>query len=255
MKTIIIDDEILSIETLSRMLLEYDDIEVVGSACNTMVAEGLIKAASPDLVFLDVELPGKSGVDFIREVKRLTQGRCRVVMYTGHKDSMLSSFRNEAFDFLLKPVDRNELSAVIQRLRLHVESSSHEVSDNHSADINSTVRREREKLIFNTNSSDFRVVSIADIGLFCYNSDQRIWEVVVSGYEEPIRLKRNVNYETLLALDPCFVQVSQRLVININCLMEVCDNVCRLYPPFDHINNVKVARLYRKKLISRFNTI
>ena len=76
MKTIIIDDEILSIETLSRMLLEYDDIEVVGSACNTTVAEGQIKAASPDLVFLDVELPGMSGVDFIREVKRLTQGRC-----------------------------------------------------------------------------------------------------------------------------------------------------------------------------------
>ena len=58
------------------MLLEYDDIEVVGSACNTTVAEGQIKAASPDLVFLDVELPGMSGVDFIREVKRLTQGRC-----------------------------------------------------------------------------------------------------------------------------------------------------------------------------------
>ena len=54
MKTIIIDDEILSIETLSRMLLEYDDIEVVGSACNTTVAEGQIKVASPDLVFLDV---------------------------------------------------------------------------------------------------------------------------------------------------------------------------------------------------------
>ena len=118
MKTIIIDDEILSIETLSRMLLEYDDIEVVGSACNTTVAEGQIKVASPDLVFLDVELPGMSGVDFIREVKRLTQGRCRVVMYTGHKDSMLSSFRNEAFDFLLKPVDRDELSAMIQRLHL-----------------------------------------------------------------------------------------------------------------------------------------
>ena len=255
MKTIIIDDEILSIETLSRMLLEYDDIEVVGSACNTTVAEGLIKAASPDLVFLDVELPGMSGVDFIREVKRLTQGRCRVVMYTGHKDSMLSSFLNEAFDFLLKPVDRDELSAMIQRLRLHIESSNQEAPDNNPVDINSTVRRDREKLIFNTNFSDFRVVSIADIGLFYYNSDQRIWEVVVSGCEEPICLKRNVNCETLLALDPCFVQVSQRFVININCLMEVCDNTCRLYPPFDHIQHVKVARLYRKKLISRFNTI
>ena len=79
--------------------------------------------------------------------------------------------------------------------------------------------------------------------------------MVIAGRQTPIKLRRNVNNETLLTIDERFIQVSQKYVININYLVEVNDNVCRFYPPFDKIDYVKVGRLFRKKLIERFYSL
>lgn len=59
----------------------------------------------------------------------------------------------------------------------------------------------------------------------------------------------------LVGIDNCFMQVSQRYIININYLKEVRDNICRFYPPFDKLDYVKVGRFFRKKLIERFSTL
>ena len=112
--------------------------------------------------------------------------------------------------------------------------------------------RLKNPLLFYTNSIDFRLVHTRDIGLFQYNHENRVWEVIVAGHPTPIKLRRNVNNETLLTIDDRFVQVSQKYVININYLIEVNDNVCRFYPPFDKIDYVKVGRLFRRKLTERF---
>lgn len=250
MKTIIVDDEQTSIATLSRLLIEHDDIELIGTASNHDVTTSLIKAAQPDLLFLDVELPDMSGIDFLEEVNQLTQSRCRVVMYTGHKESILPAFRHQAFDFLLKPIDRNELNGIINRLR-HSEApcTPHQPTDS------GMQKKDHDKIMFTTGTNDLRLVAISDIGLFRYNSDERIWEVIVSGIDNPIRLRRNINNEALLSLAPCFAQVSQRFIINIDCLMEMSDNKCRLFPPFDTIDDIKVGRLFRKKLIERFSCL
>ena len=58
--------------------------------------------------------------------------------------------------------------------------------------------------------------------------------------------------DDLLSLDSQFVQVNQKCIININYLIEVVDNVCRFYPPFDHLPSVSVGRLYRRKLTEKF---
>ena len=177
------------------------------------------------------------------------KGWCQVVMYTGHDSYMLSAFRNNAFDFLMKPIDDIELDNVIQRL--------YTTKRNNAAMAGSGIvtRSNDDKLLFYTNTSDFRLVHVQDIGLFQYNHDLRVWEVVVACRKEPIKLKRNANNETLLAIDPRFIQVSQKFIININYLLEVKDNMCKLFPPFDKVDYVKVGRLFKKKLIERFNTL
>lgn len=71
----------------------------------------------------------------------------------------------------------------------------------------------------------------------------------------PLRLKRGVSKDVLLGIDDSFVQVSQKFIININYLLEVCDNICRFYPPFEDIDYVKVGRFFRRKLISRYNAL
>lgn len=112
-----------------------------------------------------------------------------------------------------------------------------------------------EILLLYTNSQDFRLVQMHDIGLFQYNHEQRLWEVVVTEHRSPMRLKRSANRDMLLELAPYFVQVNQKFIINLNYLKEVIENVCHFYSPFEWIDYVKVGRMYRKKFVSRFNSL
>ena len=170
-------------------------------------------------------------------------------MYTAFSHYMLPSFRNRAYDYLMKPIDDEELDLIIGRVLSASQNDGKETAEN------ILPKEQNGKLLFYTNMVDFRVVHIKDIGLFQYNHEQRIWEVVIAGMQQPLRLKRNTNNDNLLALDSRFVQVSQRFIININYLMEVSDNICRLFPPFDKIDYIKTGRLYRKRLIERFNSL
>ena len=76
-----------------------------------------------------------------------------------------------------------------------------------------------------------------------------------AGVEEPMRLKRNINSDALLGISPDFVQVHQKFIINMSYLIEVTDNCCRFFPPFDKIENVRVGRFYRRKLVEKFSAL
>ena len=243
MKVIIIDDEPSDIEALTRKLAEYEEVELRGTADNGLKGISLVKKEQPDLLFLDVELPDMSGLDFLGQIDHIQQKACRVVVYTAHSQYLLPAFRSRAFDFLLKPIDEDDLKKIMQRCLIeHAPQTTFEHE----------VKKDPEKLILYTNATDFRIVNTNDVGVFQYNHDLRVWEVVVAGREAPIRLKRSANNDTLVALDPRFIQVSQKFVVNINYLMEVLDSTCLFYPPFDKIDYVKVGRLFRKKLLERF---
>jgi len=77
-------------------------------------------------------------------------------------------------------------------------------------------------------------------------------EVIIGNQQLPVKLKREVTNKDLLALDSRFVQVSQKYIVNINCLLKVRDNICVFNPPFEDIDYVKVGRLYRKRLVDKF---
>ncbi len=127
----------------------------------------------------------------------------------------------------------------------------------------SSINQENKKLkmrfdIHNDNGCHATITipkNISDVALFSYNHDQRVWEVTVAGQAEPVRLKRSINNEQLVMLDNRFIQVSQRHIININYLKGVSEGICRLYPPFDKIDNVKIGRTFRKNLTERFSTL
>lgn len=248
MKTIIIDDEPSAIKVLVDNLKDFKDFEIVGTANNGDIGLKLLRAANPDILFLDVELPDMTGIEFLSLAHSPSFEKCKIVMYTAHSKYMLPAFRNNAFDFLTKPLDPEELAVVAKRL-LSEESRPTPLPQS------IVERKDNEKLLFYTNTIDFRLAHIRDIGFFQYNHDQRVWEMMLAGNDTPIKLKRNANNETLLNVDTRFVQVNQKYIININYLIEVSDNICRFYPPFDKIDYVKVGRLYRRKLIERFDAL
>jgi len=253
MKIAIIDDEASSIAALSDALKKYDDTDIVGTASNGMRGISLMRETMPDVLFLDVELPDMSGLEFLEQQAHITQGRCHIVIYTAHSHYMLPAFRNEAFDFLLKPVDPTELQKVLQRCQIALNKSVSQASTTPQANGNGT--KLGEKIILYTNMTDFRLVDMRDIGFFQYNHLLRVWEVILAGQQEPLRLKRTQNNESLVNLDARFIQVHQKYIININYLMEVHDNTCRFYPPFDQFDHVIVGRQYRKRFIEQFSML
>lgn len=248
MKTIIIDDDASAVDLLVENLKQYEDIEIAGIASLGKQGIELVKSEKPDIIFLDIELPDMSGIEFLDFISETTDNKFKTIIYTGHSSYMLPAFRNQAFDYLMKPIDTNELETILHRLYMY----RFEQNDNDNTLIKN---KDNDKILFYTNSVDFRLVSIRDIGLFQYNHELRVWEVILASKKEPIRMKRNTNNEILLAIDPRFIQVSQRYIININYLLEVTDNICHLYPPFDKIDYIKIGRLFRRKLIERFSTL
>lgn len=249
MNAIIIDDTQAAVDNLLGKLAKYPQIEVVATASTGADGLDIVQRYRPELLFLDVELPDMTGISFIERMMELAGNRCHVVIYTAFSDYMLPAFRGKAFDFLLKPIDDGELATVISRFMADMEGGAEHGG---KGDV---VKRKDGKLLFYTNAVDFRLVRIEDICVFMYDHEARLWTVMAAGCDKPLRLKRSVNKDVLLGIDGCFVQVSQKFIININYLLEVRDNICRFYPPFDGIDNVKVGRFFRRMLISRYNSL
>lgn len=264
MKIVIVDDEKKAVKALADKLKKYDGTDLVGVAYNGMDGLALLGEQHPDMLFLDVELPDISGLEFLERIEGMTDGRCRVVMYTAHGRYMLPAFRNKAFDYLMKPIDDSELRTILRRACIDrrpnvpmTEPLAHPSENSSTIETlnnDGIAKRNDGKYLVYTNAVDFRLVDIRDIGLFTYNHDLRVWEVTISGQAEPIRLKRNVNSDMILALNEALVRVSQKHIINLGYLIEVADNTCHFYPPFDKLDDVKVGRFFRKKLIDRFSS-
>lgn len=249
MNIAIIDDDRTAIAALTAALQEYPDVTVSGSATSAKKGLALISQKHPDLIFLDVELPDMSGINFIDNVDESEGGRCRIVIYSSHDKYMLSAFRKKAFDYLLKPIDKSSLETVMQRY--YSDSNDEQTSfkpDGDSADI----RRRNDNFMLYINSTDFVLARAEDIGLFYYNRERKTWEVAVAGKSDHIILKHSVTSYTILSLNPKFIQVHQSYIINLDYLIEVVDNTCRFYPPFDKVDYVTVGRVFRKKLTDSF---
>lgn len=249
MNAIIVDDTPAAIESLAAKLKKYHDISLVATADNGGDGIEQVMKHRPELLFLDMELPDMTGIEFLERLRSEDDFRCYVVIYTAYNDYMLPAFRNRAFDFLLKPIDDAELDTIMKRF--YADSAENGGSGRQDG----TIKNNNGKLLFYTNAVDFRLVQIRDICVFHYDHEARVWTVIAAGCDRPLRLKRNVNKDVLLKIDNCFVQVGQKYIININYLLEVRDNICCFYPPFDNIDYVKVGRFFRRKLINRYNSL
>jgi DNA-binding LytR/AlgR family response regulator len=111
-RAVIVDDEPLARMRLRRLLAEHPAIEVAGEAGDGEAACRLIDEQSPDLVFLDVQMPGLSGFDVLA---RLTT-RPRVIFITAHDEFAVRAFEEQAVDYLLKPVEPARLERALARV-------------------------------------------------------------------------------------------------------------------------------------------
>jgi len=112
MKTIIIDDERLARKELMTLLESHKDIEVVDEAVNAEDALEKISVHQPGLIFLDVQMPGKTGFDLLAELDRVPQ----VIFTTAYDEFALKAFDVNALDYLLKPIQAERLSEALRKV-------------------------------------------------------------------------------------------------------------------------------------------
>ncbi len=116
-KTLIVDDESNSRDLLHTLLKNFEDIEVIAKAESAEIALNWITKSLPDLVFLDVQMPNKSGFDLLEDLKKLKITYPEIVFVTAYDQFALKAIKSSAFDFLLKPVDITELDKTIQKFK------------------------------------------------------------------------------------------------------------------------------------------
>lgn len=136
MKAVIIDDESKGIEIL-RILLEINcpNVNVIGHAEEIEEAVRLIDTTHPDLVFLDIEMPGENGFSVLEKVKAKN---LHVIFVTAHSQYAVKAFRYSVTDFLLKPVDAAELKDAVQKTENLIRESRNESAN--KEEVPSTLR-------------------------------------------------------------------------------------------------------------------
>jgi two-component system LytT family response regulator len=112
MRTIIVDDERLAREELKTLLAEYPEIEIIGEYKNTIEARAAIEKDAPDLVFMDIQMPGETGLELLEKIKNPP----RTVFVTAYDEYAIKAFELKAYDYLMKPIDPERLSEVYKRL-------------------------------------------------------------------------------------------------------------------------------------------
>jgi two-component system, LytTR family, response regulator len=112
-KALIIDDERLARNELKKLLTDFAEIEIIGEAANANEGIAKIEELNPDLIFLDIQMPGKTGFDMLQEIDKAPH----VIFTTAYDEFALKAFEVNALDYLMKPIEPKRLKDAFIKLQ------------------------------------------------------------------------------------------------------------------------------------------
>lgn len=112
---LLIDDDTFSRETLEDVIAGIAELELIKSLSKSNMAIKHLAILKPDIVFLDINMPNKSGIDIQKEINDL-ELKTKVIFTTSHEEYVVEAFKNKAFDYLVKPISKTELKSTLKRL-------------------------------------------------------------------------------------------------------------------------------------------
>lgn len=252
--TVIIDDDKEAIFALQGYLELMPEVEIKGTATSYQKAIKLINEQTPDLIFLDIEMPGKTGFELLQELEKNELHRhFKVIFHTAYDKYTIQALREAAFDFILKPPGEVELKEAIQRF-LKQRSLPLEVNVSHS------VLNMSQMVALPTNKGLHFLPKADIVYAECQKSAFNLrpsWAVVLNNHQT-IKLRPNTNACDIinyLGADS-FIQLSQSVLVNISFvnMIEYKTHNCYLYPPFDD-KPVKISRQYLSGIQDKFDLI
>lgn len=251
-KTVIIDDDLPSVEILAEGLRSHADVELEGTAVNLEDGIELIRKTRPDILFLDIEFPESNAMELADQLQ--ASGRMKIVFYSSYRKYLLKALRLQVFDFLLKPFDPSDLALILHRYRLEAAAGIRPLAQPSMSQPLTAGSGETKHIAVTTVTNDKVIVSANNIVYFRYDNQRKLWEVVLNNLERHI-LKRHSNADTILNYGPNFVRTHKAYIVNIAYLTVITQTECKLMPPLDHITEIKISKNYRRELLDRFYDI
>lgn len=252
---VIVDDDASSIEVLVNGLKDYPWISVAATALTCRKAAHAVERFQPELLFLDIELNDESALDIISELKELSGGKMKIVFYTAFRKYLIQALRLEAFDFLLKPFDKEELDIILNRFLLARSGECTRLPAPSGVRYVTDTAKDKTAAMTVTNITNDRIIITADnILFFRYDTQRKLWEAILTTMQRFI-LKRNTTSETLLNYSTQFVRTHKSYIVNLSYVGMISGNECHLIPPFDKFNGIKISKVYRRSFMDRFYDI
>lgn len=203
-QTVIVDDEPLAIVELKTMLVKHPDIQVVSKAGDAIEALQQIKLYQPQLLFLDINLPGKSGFDLLEELDEAPQ----VVFVTAYDQYAIKAFEYNALDYLLKPVNTIRLADVIEKIKKQLQPKSEVETDRWLTMDKRIFIKDGEQCHFVTLSDIFLIESVGNYAKIHFQN------------KNPL-LHKSLNYlEEKLPRD-YFFRANRQQIINVNFIKNI----------------------------------
>lgn len=210
MKAIIIDDERLARTELRKLLQDFPEIEIVDEASNADEGLQKIENHNPDLVFLDIQMPGKTGFDMLSELDHAPQ----VIFTTAYDEYALKAFEVNALDYLLKPVEPRRLADAVEKLKKAQNGGGLERHTNHSDP--TSILGENDQ-VFVKDGERCWFVKLSEVRLF---ESVGNYAKVFFGNNKPLILKSLNALEERLD-DKVFFRANRKHIVNLRMIEKI----------------------------------
>lgn len=206
MKTLIIDDERLARKELIQLLSKYPEIQIEGECSNGEEALQMIEQLQPDLIFLDVQMPGMTGFELIEKLESVPH----VIFVTAYDDYALKAFEVNAMDYVLKPVEEDRLAEAVQRV------VRAKMIEDQRMRASQELRLGQSDQIFLKDGEKCWFVTLDQVKMF---ESEGNYVRVFFGTFKPLILKSLNNLEE--RLDHTFFRVNRKFIVNLRWVQSV----------------------------------
>jgi two-component system LytT family response regulator len=242
LQVVIADDEVLARQKLLQLLREEPDIEVVGEGANAAETIDLVQLTQPDVLLLDVRMPGMDGFDVISALSSSVLDLPSIIFTTAHDHYALKAFEVHAVDYLLKPFTRERLRIALQHAR------EQRARRQTNAAVRSVAKKEYTNRLVFRSKGRIIFLPIADIR---WIGAEENYVRICAGKESHMLRNTMANFET--KLDPeVFLRIHRSAIVNLQHVKEFRtdgnDGECFVTMSDGH--KLPVSRGYRSRITS-----
>lgn len=259
-RSIIVDDEPLALSLLSAKLSKLDSVEVIAQCGNGREAVSKIAELSPDLVFLDIQMPGLNGFDVIKKLQ--ADILPLIIFTTAYEQYAIDAFEIHAVDYVLKPIDLERISTAVERANQRLQGSA-EVSDKpriigaldiiEAHEYRQTVRPQNTVFPAPEINKDKKIVIKERDEITLLKQSSIAWVDAAGDYcclhaDGETHIKRTTLKNLLDDLDPMrFKRVHRSTIVNLDYIEKVIPHTKgEFFLELGDMDRIKVSRNYRE---------